>query len=228
MDYKELFENEPSFLRIAEHYYDKNFGTMSKSEMDLLMFYLLYQRMKDANEHAPSDFELAKILGITNKRVRNMIEKMELKYPSGEDKPWQEKIRELFKTPAFQQGNGKDEIVVLIKDVMLRYEVEAFLDSNYLPTEYTLNSQVILLRKAALCALVYECCSDDDKNEILAKMKLETEIGELEIKKEIGNHSWWNRLGHKALSEAWDICKNIIINIGTNIGTSWAVKSGLM
>ena len=87
MGYKELFKNEPSFMKIAEHYYDKNFGTMSKSEMDLLMFYLLYQRMKEVNEHAPSDFELAKILGITNKRVRNMIEKMELKYPSSEDKP---------------------------------------------------------------------------------------------------------------------------------------------
>ena len=47
MDYKELFKNEPSFLKIAGHYYSKNFGTMSKAEFELLMFTILCDKYRE-------------------------------------------------------------------------------------------------------------------------------------------------------------------------------------
>ena len=130
---------------------------------------------------APRDLELAKILGITSQRVQNLREKMEFKYPESESMSWEERIATLFKTPAFQPVNDKEEVYVFIEDVMLRNEMEDFLKENHFPTEYTLNKEVILLRKPAVCALVYACCSAEDKAKIMEKMVTETQIGKEEI-----------------------------------------------
>ena len=78
MDYKELFENEPSFLKIAEHYYNKNFGTMSKAEFELLMFTILCDKYREMDSDI-TPISLALDLGITVQRVDNLLEKMMLK-----------------------------------------------------------------------------------------------------------------------------------------------------
>ena len=187
MDFKELFHGEESFIKVAENFYNKNFGTMSKSEIDLLMFAILFRKLKNINKDGndPSDLELAKILGITSQKVRNMREKMEFKFQAETEQPWEERFAQLFKTPAFYSVNDKEEVYVFIKDVMLRCEVENFLRANYFPTEYTLNKEVLLLRKPAFCALVYACCSDEERALILGKMEEETDKDEKEIKESI-------------------------------------------
>ena len=220
IDITKMFGTEPSFMKIAECYYDRNFGTISKSDMDLLMFTILYRGLTNLNEgEAPRDLALAKLLGITSQRVQNLREKMVFKYPDNGSKTWEEKIAELFKTPAFQMVNDK-EVHAFIEDSMLRKEVEDFLKVNHFPIEYTLNKEVIILRKPAICALVYACCSNEDKSKIMKRMESETKKGEGEISASIRKHSWWNRFGQNALSEVWDICKQIIINVGSDVGTA--------
>ncbi len=212
MDMQKLFPGEESFIKVAKNYYNKNFGTMSKSEIDLLMFQILYLKLKIQNDNrAPSDFELAKILGITSQRVQNLREKMELKYPTEDIQSWKIKTRKLFKTPAFQQVNDKEEIHVFINDVMLRYDIEDFLESNYFPAEYTLNRKVIILRKPAVYALVYACCTEEDRMNVMNEMSKEFGFDKEEIEKNIAKNTWWNRWGKTVASELWDICKNILI-----------------
>lgn len=226
MDIEKLFEGEDSFCKIAKLYYDRNFGTMSKSEIDLLMFQILYKKTKEANGNkALNDFELARILGITSQRVQNLREKMALKYPAVESyESWKAKVLDLFKNHAYQFADGKEEVLLLVSDIMLRYSIEEFLESQFYPTEYTLNKKVILLRGPAFCALVCACCANDtQRTEIKGVIKKASEKPE-EIENKIKNHSLWNSLGKPVVSELWDICKNIIINVGTNVGTAVAMK----
>lgn len=213
MDYREVFKNEGLFLEVASLYYDKNFGTISKSETDLFMFKILYRKMQDKTGKKPSEFELAKMLGISKQKIRNMIEKMELKYPIAVNTTWQNEVAKLFGTNAFQCGGSDEEFLLFIDDVVLRYEIENFLASNYLPTEYTLNSHVITLRKPAVLALVYECCQPGERNDFLKVLAKDTNKTTESIKDEIVKGTFWYRASKNLGREVWSFVSNIIASV---------------
>ena len=221
MDYREMFQNEDSFLEVADLYYNRNFGKNSKSVLDLLMFKIFYKKLEaEKGGKAPTEYELSNMLAITPKRVRDYIEKMDLAYPPEHPLPWQEEVRALFKTSSIQQINGKEEIQFFICNARLRNQIEDFLGSNYFATEYTLNKKLIVLRKPALCALVYECCTDSDRDRILQMVEQETEETKEFVQGQIKQHSWWYKVGSSLLSEVWNMAKEIIVNTATNVGTA--------
>lgn len=77
--YSILFLDEKSkaeaFDKIAEHFCRKNFGTMSKTDMETLMFSIYIERILniDDTKYAEySDYTLAKELGISQAKVSNL------------------------------------------------------------------------------------------------------------------------------------------------------------
>lgn len=87
---KDIEAKAEAFDRIAERFYCHNFGTLSKSDIDLLMFDILLERCieechKDdylIDYNSVSDYKLARTLGITPQRVRNLKIKKEYVYPT--------------------------------------------------------------------------------------------------------------------------------------------------
>ena len=74
--YSELFsvgDKAKAFDELAKRYYSRNFGTLSKSDIDTLMFSLYIERILDNSEEDMSkyrDYLIARQLGITESRVR--------------------------------------------------------------------------------------------------------------------------------------------------------------
>lgn len=85
--YEELFSLEDkakAFDMLAQNYYFGNFGTMQKSDFDLLMFSIYLERILEKSEdeiETFSDYELSKLLGITQSRVSTLKVKKQLRYP---------------------------------------------------------------------------------------------------------------------------------------------------
>lgn len=82
-------EKEKIFDILSEKYYKNNFGTFSKADCDLLMFSFYIEKMvRDnsddnnvVNYNICSDYTIAKELGITPQKVRNLKIKKQLVYP---------------------------------------------------------------------------------------------------------------------------------------------------
>lgn len=77
--YNQLFNTDKkkadAFDKIAEKYYFANFGTTSKSDIDVIMFSLYIDQILEAdisNFSAYSNYALSKMLGIKQTKVSNL------------------------------------------------------------------------------------------------------------------------------------------------------------
>ncbi len=140
--YNEIFSDEAKILafdRIAECYYECNFGTMQKSEIDLLMFSIyLDQILKKSEDDSKtySDYTLSKNLGITQRRISLYKEKKELVYPY-EGFDWRKSFLRICDNARYD--NGKIKIQISDKNLYLEIknaieEMGGYVDAQINPT----------------------------------------------------------------------------------------------
>ena len=91
-DQAELLQKKAdAFDRIAKLFYFRNFGTANKSDIELLMFDFLLNVLIENNTdndnvldyNECSDYYIAKLLGITQEKVRNLKVKKQARQLSG-------------------------------------------------------------------------------------------------------------------------------------------------
>lgn len=128
-------------------YFNRNFGSISKSEIDLLMFhyYLKQKRINisrndshSSNNKDPSDYELSKELGISQSRVRSFKSKDYLQ--NGDCRDWKQCLVYSIEHAEFVKAN--DNVELLITDVIVMMELRNFLEQMNLIDEYVLNPKV--------------------------------------------------------------------------------------
>lgn len=125
--FQDVADKAAAFDQIAEHFYERNFGSMSKSDMETLMFSIYINRILDGgdkNFNTYSDFRLAKELGITQSKVRNLKEKKQQQYPR--DFKWREAFKRVSKNARYENG----KIKIQIPDINLYYEIQNTVEEN--------------------------------------------------------------------------------------------------
>lgn len=73
-------EKAEAFDSISELYFDRNFGSTSKSDFETLLFSIYIEHLIK-NGLPYDDYIMSKTLGITETRVRALKERKQLKYP---------------------------------------------------------------------------------------------------------------------------------------------------
>lgn len=147
------FTNEEKveiFDVISEHFYNRNFGQMSKSDIDLMMFHFYIQKLersclKDDGtiDYAEcSDYKVSRELGITQQRVRNLKIKNHLVYP--DELEWKAAFAKLIENARYDKKTGK--IVLNIPDPNLYIEIQNFIEEQGAHVEKQLNSKVLQIR----------------------------------------------------------------------------------
>lgn len=125
--YKHLFPTESvkaeAFDKIAELFYNCNFGSTTKMNIETLMFSIYLERILDEkgpeNFNAYSDYTLSKALCITQSRVSNLKIRKELLYPYiGFE--WKKSFELLSKKAIFEDG----KIKLYIPDKNLFFEIK--------------------------------------------------------------------------------------------------------
>ena len=137
---------------IKEKCLERNFGTLSKSEFDLLVFhyYLLDKQPKAPGEYV-SDYEIGRELGLTIQRVRSLREREALKWRS--------------------QENWKNSF---LPDVNVIKEVRNYLEGAGLFDDYQLNPKVFQCNLDVLIAICLDMksgCDDNLCTQILDKLR---------------------------------------------------------
>ncbi len=191
-----LFSTEEkcnAFDRIADEYFQKNFGNMTKQDIELLLFDILLKNLIgtspliDYNKY--SNYKLSKLLGITEARVNNLKIKRELKYPD-ENFEWIKSFANLLndkKRTTFKDGNLK----MNIPDPNLYNAIRNFVEENGGFVEYHLNSKILDIKIEYLLdfALEMENNPDDVMKNAIKKIKKERNMDKVKNIYSIGREA---------------------------------------
>ncbi len=170
--YKDLFDDvetkAAAFDKIAENYYFQNFGTMQKSDLDVLLFSIYIERILEKSEedmNSYSDYTLSKLLGITQNRISTLKEKKELKYPKEFD--IKRAFERVLKNAVYENG----KIRVYISDRTLFLELKNIVETNGGIVDLQLNSSILQMTSASFVMLLMGFSETEERKEIEAKLK---------------------------------------------------------
>lgn len=141
----------------------QNFGTLSKSEFDLLVFhYYLLEKQANAFGKYVSDYEIGRDLGLTIQRVRSLREREALKWPPKEEGKWKDRFLECLKFARYDEKS--DAVKIPVPDVNVIKEIRNFIETAGLIDDYQLNPKVFQCNLDALIAICIDFKSDNDDN----------------------------------------------------------------
>ncbi len=115
------------------------FGTVPKSEIDLILFTAL---LKYSDENVDNDYELSKYLQITQRQISNLKEKASVKYLQITS----EEAISIFLDKANSAKLDDKYIEIPINNIAVKNEIEAILDKNDILLQSQLNPKIFRLR----------------------------------------------------------------------------------
>ncbi len=130
-------EKAKLFDKIAENYYNVNFGSFNKSQIDLLMFSIYLDKLIESGQNF-DDYEMSKKLGITQATVRQLKVKKQLIYPR--EYKWYDAFIEYSKNAVFDNA---DRIVISIPDPNVYLELQQAIEALGGFVEVQLNSKLL-------------------------------------------------------------------------------------
>lgn len=170
-----LEQKASAFDRIANEYYNANFGQLSKSDMELLMFDIYISNVInnpkydngtiDYNEC--SDYKISKDLGITQQRVNNLKIKKQLRYPIDFD--WKASLAGLMKNARYDKNAQK--ISLNIPDPNLFLEIQNFLEEKGAFIDIQLNRKILQMRAEYFVELSLLLETEKKRKEVIKKIK---------------------------------------------------------
>lgn len=163
-----LEEKNRLFDGIYSLYFDKNFGSTSKSDLETFLFSELLEHCINSGL-AYDDYSLSKQLGITQSRIRALKERKELKYPYTSIS-WE---KEFVNSAANAKYDPIDHLVkFIIEDVSVLKETRHYIEEKGWYDECSLNAK--LLRIPLGCFI--DICIKDESISILFSEEVKKEV----------------------------------------------------
>lgn len=175
--YNELFPNDEAkaraFEKLAEEYYLGNFGTMQKSNLDVLMFSIYLNRILDKTEediYSYSSYNLSKWLGITQSRVNSLKEKKQLMYPR--EYEWEEAFFRVCKHADYKDGM----IYINLSDRNLFNEIKNAIEEDGGYVEVTLTQNLLKVSAKYYLPLLVRTSSEENQAILFDLLKKEDDV----------------------------------------------------
>ncbi len=168
-------EKAGHFDEICSWYYRSNFGRLSKSDMDLLMFRFYLQKKIDTCKDEEgcidykkcSDMHIARELGITPARVRSLKTRVQFASPIACN--WRVQFAALV-PHAFFDADSK-MVSVNVPDTGLFLEIQAYLEDRGCYVEKQINSSLLRLPVAFYIELLTEVEGGIPRDELTALIR---------------------------------------------------------
>ena len=137
-DTKNELLNDDAFAQtigkeIIKHYFDRNFGSLSKSDLETLLFHLYVVKFSKQD-----DYTISKELGITQSRIRALKERSALRY--GQNYDYKKGLIEAIGNAYYD--NKSNKIQCLVNDVNVLIEVRHLLESKHCFDEYSFRRNI--------------------------------------------------------------------------------------
>ena len=168
-------EKAEMFDEIAACFYQANFGQLSKSDMELMMFRFYIEKLIHNNRFSDgtidyrkcSDYRISKDLGITQQCVRNLKVKNQLVHPITYD--WKAALAKLTENARYDETTRK--VTLNIPDPNLYLEIQNFIEEQGAYVEKQLNNKVLQLRAEYYIELIISLEPEDSRKNIIKDLK---------------------------------------------------------
>lgn len=168
-------EKAELFDKIAACFYNANFGQMTKTDIELLMFNIYIEKMISdckrpdgtVDYRKCSDYKISKDLGITQQRVRNLKVKNQLLHPIQYD--WRRALASLTENARFDRTTGK--VTINIPDPNLFLEIQNYIEEQGAYIEKQLNSKILQLRAEYYIDLIISLETEDSRKIVIKSLK---------------------------------------------------------
>lgn len=215
-----LFSKEDAaknFYSMAELFYNRNFSTAAKSEIELLMFSFYMDALISRNKNnedlldysACSDYEIGKELGITQERVRTLKIKKQARYRVDFD--WRNSLASL--KDCIRYDEVKKKIIIPTPDPNLYNEIRNYIEQAGGYIEIQRKGNYIQIRPEYYLMLIYENLAIDQQKE--AKDQLIKEIQKYNKDQRIPDYSTKAEMINQLLNTAGNITSIIAAVIKT-------------
>lgn len=200
-----------AFDRIADCFLQQNFGSVGKSDLELIFFSIVIEHLLN-NQLPYDDYSMSKLLGITQQRVRNLKVKNQLRYEHTFD--WKEALYKRVGSDRYLYSPDERYISIFIDDPNLSIEVQNYIEKNGGYVDYTLNPKILKMSTRDFANLLVEIGSVEHPDDVwkIVQQKYRDEEGNIA---EITKETFSTKLKNGTISFA----KDIIVGICTELVT---------
>lgn len=207
-----------SFLtEIQKQCLTRNFGTLSKSEFDLLLFhYYLLDRQEKAVGKYVTDYEIGRDLGLTIQRVRSLRERDALKQEPNDG--WKDAFERCL--PNAHCDVNRD-VKIPVPDVNVMKEVRNYFEAHGLYDEYHQNPKLFQCKLDVLIAVCINLKNKGEGNlckDILAILR-ESEDGKVSSAVEEQEHPVLSKVKKKTVEGVRTVVTDIHDIAKAGLGT---------
>lgn len=176
MPYQKLFTTDKDkadcFDELCKRFYEHNFGQVSKTDIELLMFHFYITKLnamaKNGNAQN-TDYAVSKELGISQQKVRNLKTKEFLVYPQKSGWDWKEDFSKLISHATLDEE--RKMIQMSIEDPNLFNELKNHIEEQGSYVDIQLNSKLFKVRVDQFLDLALSVEDDAKKKEIREGLK---------------------------------------------------------
>ena len=163
----ERMEGTRFLPELLSEYVDRGLGSLPGRETTITLVALLLKHHPEWKKTPPRDYELARLLRTSPRKIRNILD--EISYRDiGRDDPWCE--RELIKVlEAAEQVSDGAFVTFQIDDGLVRDYARKLVRENYGVFEQGLSSSTVKVSGATFAALVLAVLPEDKQREVIAK-----------------------------------------------------------
>lgn len=198
------FTNEEKiagFDRLAECFFNNNFGTVSKADIELIMFALILKHLS-IHEQPQDDYAISNQLGITQQRVRNLKVKCQIRREySGKD--WKQQLAELNKEAIYTDDDKM--VTICLDDPCLQIEIQHYIESHGGFVDFKLNPKLLTMPTRNYAAMMINLGMEKNEKVIINALR-ESIQDEEKYNEKITKESMIDKLKHGTI----DIAKDVI------------------
>ena len=132
-------EKLEAFEDIAVQYFYRNFGSLTKTDFETMLFKIYLRHLKRSHL-TTDDYSISRDLGITQSKVRNMKLRIELRDTEPSAVSWEEEFAACVRTAIYD--DKKRLVKVMVPEVTVMMELRHFMEVNRWYDEYQLNPKL--------------------------------------------------------------------------------------
>ncbi len=163
-------ENKDKFVdTFLEHYMERGFGSLSKSEIDILVMHLLMQHSDLKNK---TNYELSLDLQITEARIKSIKHKANLQFLEEDaDDYIKGEFFALLHRSKLQGENKQGEpgkIIMVIEDSFVKQGVQGKLKALGHFADNSFNSEIVKISQTSFIDLLEAFFTNEERKELIA------------------------------------------------------------
>jgi len=168
LDKEKIINSINIWEKFLEKYLENGFGTMTKKEVDLYIFYLLYETKLKSK----SIYEISKELKISEQRVKNLMKEVYLKYKTIDNKEVLKRIAKAFLDSKIDIERKDDKVRFLLEDPILKLEFEHKVKELGAIIDYSFNKDVLVVKKSVFVSIFFSEALKNERYLVELKSKI--------------------------------------------------------